>query len=182
MKNINWNEVEEAQEFEKVATGGYVCGITAVEDVADKEYLAIEFDIAEGPLKNYYRGLYDAKGFWGGKFIKSYKDKAQKFFKGFITAIENSNKGFKFDNDETKLKRKLVGLVLSEEEYKAKDGSIKTRLYVSDIRSVDKIKSGDFEVKPLKKLAEKSANSSNTSASGIPSDFEETNDNSDVPF
>ena len=174
MKNINWNEVEEAQEFEKVATGGYVCGITAVEDVAGKEYLAIEFDIADGPLKNYYRGLYEAKGFWGGKFIKSYKDKAQKFFKGFITAIENSNKGFKFDNDETKLKRKLVGLVLSEEEYKAKDGSIKTRLYVSDIRSVDKIKSGDFEVKPLKKLAEKSANSSNASASATAAAFPES--------
>lgn len=180
MKNIDWNEVEEAQEYEKVATGGYVCGITAVEDVTEKEYLKLEFDIAEGPLKNYYRGLYEAKNFWGGKFIKSYKEKAQKFFKGFITAIENSNKGFKFDNDETKLKRKLVGLVLSEEEYEAKDGAIKTRLYVSDVRSVDKIRSGDFEVKPLKRIAPASNTSTNSTTPGTLSDFEETND--DVPF
>lgn len=180
MKNINWNEVEEAQEYEKVATGGYVCGITAVEDVTEKEYLKLEFDIAEGPLKNYYRGLYEAKNFWGGKFIKSYKEKAQKFFKGFITAIENSNKGFKFDNDEAKLKRKLVGLVLSEEEYEAKDGTIKTRLYVSDVRSVDKIRSGDFEVKPLKRFSTASGTLTNSTAPGTLSDFEETND--DVPF
>ena len=85
MKNVNLQNVEEAKDFERLPAGGYVCGITAVEDVADKEYLKIEFDIAEGDFKNYYRDLYQSKAFWGGNFVKSYKDKALPFFKGFIT-------------------------------------------------------------------------------------------------
>ena len=32
MKNIDWSKVEEAKGFEKLPMGGYVCGITAVED------------------------------------------------------------------------------------------------------------------------------------------------------
>mgnify|MGYP003375062127 CR=1 FL=1 len=49
-----------------------------------------------------------------------------------------------------KLEGKLVGLVLSEEEYMGNDGKIKKRLYVSAVRNVDKIHKGDFTVAPLK--------------------------------
>lgn len=153
MKNIDLNNVQEAQDFERVAPGGYVCGITAVEDVANKEYLRLEYDIAEGPLKNYYRNLYNSKGFWAGNFIRSYKDKALPFFKTFITAIEQSNNGYHWNSDEKTLVRKFVGLVLAEEEYEANDGSIKTRLYVVKVISSDKIRKGDFKVPDLKKLA-----------------------------
>ncbi len=177
MKTINLSEVQEAQEFEKVAVGGYVCGITAIEDVADKEYLKIELDIAEGTLKNYYRGLYESKGFWGLRTIKSYKGTALPFFKGFITAIENSNSGYKWNNDEKSLVRKLVGVVLSEEEYQANDRTVKTRLYVSDVRSVDKIRKGDFEIKPLKKLA----GATTPAPTSTIANFQEIAD-TDVPF
>lgn len=154
MKNVNLQNVEEAKDFERLPAGGYVCGITAVEDVPDKEYLRIEFDIAEGDFKNYYRDLYQSKSFWGGNFIKSYKDKALPFFKGFVTSVENSNPGYKFDYDESTLKRKFVGLVLGEEEYLGNDEVVKTRLYVAQIHSVDKIREGKFEVPKLKKLAQ----------------------------
>ena len=153
MKNINLNNVQEAQDFERVKPGGYVCGITAVEDVPSKEYLRIEYDIAEGNLKNYYRNLYNSKGFWLGNFIRSYKDSALPFFKAFITAVEQSNMGYHWNNDEKTLTRKLIGLVLGEEEYKANDGSVKTRLYVARVTSAEKIRKGDFTVPPLKKLA-----------------------------
>ena len=184
MKAINLSEVQEAQEFEKVAVGGYVCGITAVEDVPfDKQknkgdYLSLELDIAEGNQKNYYRGLYEAKGFWGLRTIKSYKETALPFFKGFVTAVENSNSGYKWNDDEKSLVRKLVGVVLSEEEYQANDGTVKTRLYVSDIRSIDKIRKGDFEVKPLKKLV---GGISSAPASTI-ANFQEVADTDGVPF
>ena len=46
MKHIDWDNVKEAKGFEKLPMGGYVCGITAVEDVPDKEQLKFEFDIA----------------------------------------------------------------------------------------------------------------------------------------
>ena len=42
---------------------------------------------------------------------------------------------------------------LSEEEYEKKDGSIGTRLYVSDFKTVDEIRNGEYKVAELKKLA-----------------------------
>lgn len=152
MKQINWDNVEEVKEFEKVTAGGYICGITAVNDEPDKEYLKVEYDIADGKFKGYYKALYEAKGFWGGSFIRSYKEKALPFFKGFITAVENSNKGFKFDNDETKLKGKYIGLVLGEEEYIGNSNEVKTRLYVANIHSIDKIRKNEYSVPTLKKI------------------------------
>lgn len=154
-KKVNWNNVEASTEFAKVVPGGYICGITAVKDVEEKEYFLIEFDIADGEFKGYYKDLYDAKGFWGASFVKSYKDKAQSYFKSFLDAVAASNKGFdvsKYDGDPNKLKGKYIGLVLAEEEYKAKDGSTKERLYVSDILPVSKIQSGDYVVPALKPL------------------------------
>ena len=154
MKNLNLENIEEAKDFDRVQPGGYVCGITAVEDVVRKEYLKLEYDIADGPFKNYYRNLYNSKGFWAGNFIRSYKDAALPFFKAFITSIENSNSGYHWNSDEKTLVRKFIGLVLAEEEYKANDGSIKTRLYVAKVTSVDKIRKGDFKIPALKKISE----------------------------
>lgn len=180
MNNIDWNAVEEAKEYSKVGAGGYVVGITAVDDVTSKEYLKIEMDIAEGELKNYYRDLYQNKGFWGLSMIKSYKETALSFFKAFKTAVENSNKGYVFKNDPESLKRKLVGVVLGEEEYQANDCSVKTRLYVAQVHSADKIRKGDFEVPPLKKLGgQAAANKSPFDTAG----FEEIDtDDGDLPF
>lgn len=154
MKNLNLVNVQEAQEFKNLIAGGYVAKITVVEDKTDKEYLRVEYDIAEGEFKGYFGELFDRANFWGGNFIKSYKEKALPFFKGFITAVENSNKNYVFDNDETKLVGKLVGIVLGVEEYTGNDGSVKTRLYVSDVRSIDKIKKGDYKI-PQKKIIER---------------------------
>ena len=151
MKSIDWSNVEEAKDFERLQPGGYIAKITSVEDLPDKEYLRMEYDIADGDFAGYYQDLYRNRGFWGGSFIRSYKEKALSFFKAFKTAVENSNPGYQFNNDESTLKGTLIGLVLGEEEYKANDGSVKTRLYVDKTRSVKEIKSGNFEV-PAKKL------------------------------
>ena len=154
MKNINWATVEEPQEFKKVTPGGYICKIVDVEDIEEKEYLKINYDIALGEFKDYYKELHESKGFWAGNYIRSYKDTAIKFFKGFLTAIEGSNQGFKadaFNGDINTLKGKLIGLVLAEEEYVHKEtGEIRTRLYVAQNRSIESIKTGDFKV-PEKK-------------------------------
>jgi hypothetical protein len=184
MLDIELGGVQENQEFTKLLPGGYVCGITKINNVAEKQYLEVEYDIAEGVLKNYFYNLNKAMSFWGGKFIKSYKQAALPFFKGFITAVENSNKDYKWDKDETKLTRKLVGLVLGEEEYIKNDGTLKTRLYVAEIRSVDKIKKGDFKVPELKKLKDKPAASPTSSYSdneGFMTLTDTVNDD-DLPF
>jgi hypothetical protein len=160
MKNINWASVEEPKEYERLVPGGYICRIVKVEDLEDKEYLKIYYDIAFGDFKDYYKNLFEAKNFWGGNFIRSYKETAMSFFKGFLTAIEGSNQGFKadaFNGDINTLLGKFIGLVLAEEEYAANDGAIKTRLYVFQNRSVESIKNNDFKVPELKKISQQQA-------------------------
>ena len=171
MKYVNLDNVQEAGDFNRLTPGGYICGITRVEDVPEKEYLKIEYDIAEGEFRNYFRQLSERFGFWGGRFIRSYKDSALPFFRSFTKAVERSNKGYEFDYDEHKLVRKYIGLVLGEEEYISKDGEIKTRLYVASTRSVDAIKQGDFKVPELKKFKQKE-----------PVNNQPELDNSDLPF
>lgn len=176
MKNIDWNNVSEATDA-RLTPGGYVCGIVRAEDVPEKEYLRIEFDIAEGPFKNYFRELRDrlALDKWpgGGVLIRSYKPKAQPFFKAFLTSVQVSNPGYTFQNDETTLARKRVGLVLGEEEYEY-NGEIKTRLRVVAVRSVKAIQDGDFTVPP-KKLLEPEARPVDTN-------FTILDDSDDLPF
>lgn len=156
MRDLNLSEVQEKQDFVKVTPGGYVCRIMSIDDVEDREYLKIEYDISEGIHKGHYQDLYNSKGFWGGSFIRSYKEKALPFFKAFITAVENSNNGYKFDNDESKLFGKVVGLVIGEEEYRKNDGSIGTRLYVDKTRSVEQVRKG-VEVPEVKRLKQDDA-------------------------
>ena len=108
MKNINWNDVQEATERRDLPVGGYVAGICKATDEPAKERLNIEWEVAEGEFKGYWREqtasliergkLNQGEWAWGGKTIKSYKEKALPFFKGFITAVEQSNPGYKFNN------------------------------------------------------------------------------------
>lgn len=155
MKPINnYNEVEatEGGSFERLAAGGYVCQLMMAEDKTDKEYLQINYDIAEGKYKGWWAQTMERAGFWGGHFTRSYKDTAKAFFKGFTTSVEQSNKGYAWNWEESTLVNKFIGLVLAEEEYNKNDGTIGTRLYVAKNTSVDKIRSGDFKVPDIKKL------------------------------
>lgn len=153
MRNIDWSGVSDPAEYPKPNPGGYIVRILAVQDEEIKEYLKISYDFAEGELKGYYKELNQTFGFWGGTFIKSYKEKALTFFKAFKTAVEESNPPYVFRNDPKSLVGKFVGVVLAEEEYTSNAGQIKTRLYVDQVRSIQAIWAGDFAVPPLKKLA-----------------------------
>lgn len=165
----NLNDVQEAQDFVNVPAGGYICMITAVENLSDKQYIRLEYDIVEGDFKDHFDEVYQRAGFWGLSSIQSYKETALGFFKRFITAVESSNPGFNFNNDEAQLKGKTVGLVLFDEEYEGNDGVIKTRLKVDRARSVEAIRKGDFKV-PSKKLLSRTGVASSQSTD-IPDDL-----------
>ena len=157
MKPItNINEVKEASDSSRLPAGGYICKYTAVKDTPDKNYLYMEFDIAEGDFKDYYKDLAERMDFWGGRCYRSYTEKALPMFKRMCSAVTKSNPGFIFDGnehaDETTLIGKLVGMILGEEEYVGNDGSIKTRLYVSREIAVDDIRTGKYKVPALRKL------------------------------
>ena len=159
MKKISgYDKIQEGGSFKKLPVGGYVVKILDATDVPEKEYLIISFDVAEGEYKGFFAEEYkndtrDGKK-WpnAGTFIRSYKEKALPMLKGFTAAVEKSNKGYSWDFDEKTLKNKVVGLVLGEEEFVNSSGKVRTRTYVSAVRSVDTIKKGEFTVPELKKL------------------------------
>ena len=160
MKKIeNYENVQASSgEFARPTAGGYICKIINVEDVPVNEqgkgdYLRIEYDIADGEFKDYYKEQNDRwGGNWNASFIRSYKEKAQGMFKHFINCVEQSNNGFVWDWNEKGLVGKFVGLVLGEEEYENKKGEIKTKLVVKDVKTPFEIKEGNFKIPPIKKL------------------------------
>lgn len=183
MKTIDWNNVKAVSGgFEKLPAGGYVCGITAVEDQPEYNRLRFEFDIAEGEYKNWYRKIYEKNGKWIASFKKSYSDKALGYFKQMLECFAASNEDFEINsNDETRLKRKLVGLVLGYEEYETtdRDGKpvIREALRVESVLPTADIKAGKFEIPELKKLK-----GSTASAKASTTEKFVENDDEDVPW
>jgi len=157
----NWDSVEEiGNSASKVLpAGGYVGKITAVTDVPEKEYLRIEWDISEGEFKGNGASCLERNGFLpsANRFVRSYKDSAIGFFKGFISSVEQSNPNFVWDFDERKLVGKTIGCVIGEEEYRKQTGDIGTRLKVKRTLSADSIRAGKFKV-PDKEVLKEEAN------------------------
>ena len=153
MRRINWNEVQETQDFEYPTPGGYIGRIVNVADIEAKEYLEIEWDFAEGKFMGANADTQRRKGFWPYTLRRSYKDSALGFFKAFKTQLEESNPGYFFDElNLPAMRGKYIGIILGEEEYRANDGKVKTRLSVVNTRSVQSIREGAFKVPELRKL------------------------------
>ena len=158
MKKIDMTNVQEAGEFTSLPAGAYICAITAVEDVPNKEYLKVSYDIDAGEFKYYYSNmrLNHPDWAWVGAYVKSYKPAALPMFKRFCSAVSKSNGRYVFDGgsvnaDEKTLIGKKIGLVLREEEYYSNSGEIRTRLIVHSECPIDKVASQKVpDVKRLK--------------------------------
>lgn len=151
----NWDAIEERQpgEYDQPAPGGYIAVIEHVEDAEDREYLSIEWDFAEGSYQGANQGTYDRAGFWPCRLFRSYKESALGFFKAFKTSVEASNPGYLFQTSNPRgLEGKRLGVVLGEEEYRKRDGTVGTRLYVHQTHTVEAIRAGDFKLPALKRL------------------------------
>ena len=156
------NDFDKVQEngggFKRIPDGAYIVGVKKVEDVSDKEFLRLELDICKGEYKNWYQQQYDADKretkYWprDGVLVRSYKEKALPFFKGFITAITKSNPKFEWKWNEQDLKNKVFGVVVGTEEYLKKNGGVGTRPYIDSVHSVEAIEKGDYTVPDVKKL------------------------------
>ena len=160
MKKINdFDKVQEnSGGFKRIPDGAYIVGVKKVEDVSDKEFLRLELDICKGEYKNWYQQQYDADKretkYWprDGVLVRSYKEKALPFFKGFITAVTKSNPKFEWKWNEQDLKNKVFGIVVGTEEYLKKNGGVGTRPYIDSVHSVEAIEKGDYTVPDVKKL------------------------------
>lgn len=167
-------------DFKRLPAGGYIAKITAVEDKADKEYLNITFDIAEGDFKSFYSDEWGKGHPYAHSFVRSYKEKALGMFKGFLRAVDESN-NTKFESraekgfPENELVGKFIGVVIGYEEYRTNRGDIGQRTRVTATKSTDIIYSGDFKVPELKVLGE--TQTANSPVAG----FEQVNEE-DLPF
>lgn len=158
MKPIEgYDLVNEAGEFKRLPAGIYGVRITKVVDRPDREYLEIYSDITKGEFANYFKSLTDSGLKDTSLHIRSYKTKALPFFKSFITAIEKTNPGYKWDWDETKLVGKNVIAVFGEEEYMGNDGTVKIGTKLVEFRSLEAFQAGRIKVPELKKLPQVTA-------------------------
>ena len=170
MKKLDLTNVEEAKNgANRHPAGPYICKITAVEDVEEKEYLKVSYDIIEGEYKGYYsKGREEHPDWdWFGIYVKSYKTKALPMFKRFCSAISKSNGNFIFDggavnSDEKSLIGKKLGIVLREEEYYSNSGDKKTRLIVHREFPIDQLSAQ--KVPDIKRLPEEKPQAEFTAA------------------
>lgn len=161
MRKINDFENVQAStgEFNKPTAGGYCIEILGVTDIpldattGRGDYLKINYDICKGEFAGYYTKQNERfGGDWFANFIRSYKESAAGMFKHFINCVEESNAGYKWAWDEKSLVHKYVGVILGEEEYFKKDGTVGVKLVVKEIKTIEQIKNNDFKIPAIKKL------------------------------
>ena len=190
--HVYTNPSNDAQE--QLPVGGHICRIidAAVEQTrAGGEMLVVYYDIAEGgQYDGYFKARMDrikeyrSDAPWPGIFrapVLTRTGKTCGYFKGLITAVEESNTGYSFKaakGDELTLKGKLVGFNFGEEEYVNRKGEYKTTVKPFYAVSVAHIRAGIQP--PPKKVYDPAANPRNLSPAA--KEFVEVANDPDLPF
>lgn len=145
--------------FPALPLGAHVCRVlraNVVKNRANADMLVIDFDVYEGKeFDEYYKKRYDAarqrnaNAKWPGVFRANLltRDGATSgYFKGFITALEQSNPGYNFratNGNEQAMRGMYVGFVFGEEEFRTNDThEIKTTVKPFYAVSVPKAREG----------------------------------------
>ncbi len=141
--------------------GGYICRILRANEETSKsgrQMLVIAFDICEGVYEDFYSSKHaaakeknhDAR--WPGMFYQLTEGVSLPYFKGVITAIEESNPGFTWMWDEKALAGRKFGGIFGREEFETQNGETVMVTKLQYIRSVAAILNGDFRIPPDKPL------------------------------
>ena len=152
----NWETIEAKgmEDFKALPIGAYECVIKDARVNHNKETgkntFKVSIDIASGEYKDYFLKRYnnntntDKK--WDNNAVRylGYEGDNASYFKGFLTSVENSNPGYKWDWNEEKLAGKKICGVFQYEEYEKQDGSKAVKVRLNKFRSLDKMK--DIEV------------------------------------
>ena len=150
----DWNEVEavEMGDFQTLPLGGHEIIVKDARlytsEQSGNTSLKVSIDVNEnGEYKGYFQKKYDdntdVNKKWDNNATKymSLKKESLKFTKGFITTLEKSNNGFKFDT--SKGWEQINGLkcagVFGLREYEKQDGSVGTSVRITQFRSIDKL-------------------------------------------
>ena len=146
--------------------GGYIAKILDCKEESSAtgyNWLAISFDISEGEHKGHFAEQYRANTNenkkWRGTYNAFIPDEASQYyednlnkFKTMIANIEESNPGYHWDWDESKLKGKEIGVIFGEKEFESENNGVIIITECRGIRSVDCIKDGKFKMPALKTL------------------------------
>lgn len=146
-------EPKEFGEFEVLELGGHELVIIDAEEytspVTDNTSLKVTVDIAGADKqKGFFKKQYDentnADKKWPSAGVKylSLKDEQIAYLKGFITALEKSNKSFKFDvkGNWSQIKGLKIAGQFGLEEFEKQDKTIGTTTKLVQFRSIDKLK------------------------------------------
>lgn len=148
----NWETVEAKgmEDFKALPIGAYECIIRKAEVYTNgktgKKSFKVEVDIASGEYKGYFQKRFDNNNnstkTWDNNSTRylAFEGDNTAYFKGFITCVENSNPGYTWDWDETKLTGKRICGVYQYEEYEKQDGSRAVKVRLSKFRSLDKMR------------------------------------------
>ena len=183
MKKLsNWNDVKAAGERVKLPAGGYEAKIINAKVVSYDgsngayERLEIAVDITAGEYKDYYKQDFDSNTRddkkWRGvaRFYVPTDDGSEKdeytksVLKSVTDALEDSNKGYHWDWDETSLKGLKVGILVRDKEYEV-DGKHGFSPEIFRFTDINRIKEGKFTV-PKQKLLKGSSGTSAAASSG----------------
>lgn len=165
MEKINgWESIEAKgmEDFKALPIGAYECKIiNAVinhNNDTGKDTLKVMVDIANGEYKDYFKKRYDnntnTDKKWDNNATRylAFEGNNIAYFKGFITCVENSNVGYKWNWDEATLRDKKICGVFQYEEYEKQDGSKAVKVRLSKFRSLDKLKEANENLSDSVKL------------------------------
>lgn len=197
IKRFNgYNETKAYGNYQTLPKGGYVLKIMGAEVCNGNygQYIRISCDVAEGEYKDFFANEYrnqqqeDKK--WHCIYLLNVPEDngteqdgwTKRRFKTVTEALEESNSGYHFDWDEQKFKGKLIGGLFNEREYKKSDGNVARTTNLAQLCSVERVRSGNYQL-PKDKLLD---NNSRPSSAAIPSndDFMQIPEGADegLPF
>lgn len=179
----NYAETKSYSTSEKLPAGGYVAKVLKVKYDAGKDgksdRLTLSIDIAEGDYQDFFKNQFenntseDKK--WKGNFTiycptddGSERDNwTKRKFKTIIEHFEQSNAGYTWDWDESKLTGKYIGLIYGEINTVIEGNQISYVGY-RNTATVDAIRAGKFNIpEPQYKNGAIDGNASSTDNSGF---------------
>lgn len=136
----------------------------------DVERLVIQLDVAEGEHKDHYKKVYEASkgGMYPAKFKgvfrvtiphpgDQYESMNKRILQGVAWAFEESNNGYKWDFDESKLKGLSVGFSVRDAEYLVEDAAGPRKITSTEIcrlESTKEVKAGNIKTPKARELKE----------------------------
>lgn len=189
MRSLNWQSIQATAdgEWSTIPAGPYVAVILSMTDYADREYVELVWDIAEGEHRGHYSDEWGKAHPYAHHLFLSYKDTALGMLKGRLEAIRDSNPGFDpfaaWDAGRLDMfANRILGINLQEEEYLTNDDQVRTRLNVCQVVTADKVRNGEVKVRPKKNLEGQTGGAPTQTAAQRQRAQAAALDETDIPF